>query len=307
MEEKTILISQQAGVINTNFEDLKTDIAAQMQIYEELEVTEDNKTERKKDIATLRKIHKALNDKKIEVKNEFMKPYMAFESQVKELQELVGRPIMLLDSQVKEFEEKQRLERIEYIKGIYLELIGDLSDKIVLDSFYNSKWENLSASKKAVKEELTAKIADIKRDISTISSMQSDKTEEALLMYYNNLDLAAAIKHINRYEQQKREWELKEQEKRKREQELEVEKERERIRREERERIRREEELKKQAQNEVLEQVQQQQTQEREVMAVQKQTSSVTYATYTVEATEEELRQIEMYFNSLGIEFERVN
>ena len=41
-------------------------MAEQMEIYKSLEVTEENKTERKKDIATLRKMIKAVNDKRIE-------------------------------------------------------------------------------------------------------------------------------------------------------------------------------------------------------------------------------------------------
>ena len=66
-----------------------------MQVYKELEVTETNKPERKRDIATLRKMAKAVNEKKTEVRNEFMRPYTAFENNVKELIEIIPRSRLL--------------------------------------------------------------------------------------------------------------------------------------------------------------------------------------------------------------------
>lgn len=306
MEERAIIVSQQAGIINTNFEELKQNIAAQMQVYKELEVTEANKTERKKDIATLRKFPKALNDEKIKVKNEFMKPYLEFESQVKELQELYNEPITLLDNQVKEFEEKQRLEKIQYINELYAELIGELADHIELSSFYDTKWENATASKKSVKDEMTAKISEIRQGISVIKGMQSDKTDAALEMYYENLNLPTAIGFINRYEQNKKEILARQEEQRKAEQEAELQREKDRVRKEAIEQVKRENEIALSAAETAKQEVYQEIQAEREIMSVQKQTSGTTYATYTFEATEQELQQIEMYCSSLGVDFERV-
>jgi hypothetical protein len=302
VEERAIIVSQQAGIINTNFEELKISITEQMQVYMSLEVTEANKPERKKDIATLRKITKALNDKKIEVKNEFMKPYTEFENQVKELQEIISQPINFLDNQVKEYEEKQRLENIQYINDTYSELAGELAEHITLTTLYDGKWENATVSKKTVKDDLTAKITEIQQGIAVIKGMNSDKSESALEMYYENLNLPTAIGFINRYEQQKKEILAQQEEQRKRDQEAELEREKERIRRETLAQIERENEVAATAKQEVYQEIQD----EKEVMAVQKQTATTTYATYTFEATEQELQQIEMYCSSLGVDFERV-
>ena len=57
--------------------------------------------ERKKDVATLRKIAKSVNEKKVEAKNEFMRPYTVFENNVKELIEIINEPISIIDNQVK--------------------------------------------------------------------------------------------------------------------------------------------------------------------------------------------------------------
>ena len=55
MEELKIVVNQELGVISTNFEEIKKSLSTRMEVYKSLEVTEENKTERKKDIATLRR------------------------------------------------------------------------------------------------------------------------------------------------------------------------------------------------------------------------------------------------------------
>lgn len=308
MEEKSIIISQQSGVINTNFDELKENLYAQMQVYRDLEVTEENKTDRKKDIATLRKFSKALNDKKIEVKNEFMKPYTAFEGKVKELQEIYAQPITLLDNQVKEFEEKQRLEKISYIKETFNSLIGDLSEHIVIDTIYDSRWENATASKKSVKEEIESKINEINQGIAVITGMQSDKSETALQMYYDTLNLPASIAFINRYEQQKKEILAKQEEQRIKEREAELEREKQRVREEERERYRKEQELIETTKQETIAQVKAKEAEEHEAMAVQSGWQNLTkYIRYGINASEYEHEQIVMYLNSLGVTYERID
>ncbi len=327
MNELQILVKQQPGVISTNFEEIKAELSAQMEIYKELEVTEDNKPERKKDIATLRKIAKAVNDKKVEVKNEFMKPYTAFEENVKQLIEIINEPIVVLDNQVKEFEEKQRIQKQEMIKAIYLEMIVDypdiMQDEIGLTSIYDSKWENISVSIKAVKDDMASRLNKIRDDIALINSMASDKTLDALKGYIVDLDLNKAMSMITRYEQQKKEIQARLEAEKKAEEERVLQRERERVREEERKRIRdeeliREEERRKAA--EVEERIR-----EEERIATEKRLMSVKAldpapvddleapfevtdeirTTFTVQGTEEELEQVGMYLNSIGLTWER--
>ena len=63
-----------------------------MEVYKSLEVTEDNKPDRK-DIATLRKVINQVNDKRIGVKKECLKPYEIFEKQATELVTIINEPI----------------------------------------------------------------------------------------------------------------------------------------------------------------------------------------------------------------------
>ena len=305
MKDLQIVVSQQQGIITTNFAEVKEALTEQMEVYKELSVTEDNKTERKKDIATLRKIAKAVSDKRIGVKKECLKPYEIFEKQAKELVEIINEPINTLDSQVKEFEDNQRLEKKAEINKIFDEFIiayDDLIDEIGIQTIYDNKWENIGATMKSIKEDIKARLDKIQADITLIKSMPSDKTEEALRLFWGDLDVTKAITMINRYEQQKKEIEIQVAERQKREQAEAIEREVERARKAEREAIERE----KKAEQDAIDREKQARQAERDAMAVKQQTADNEKRLYGIEATEEEFEQIEMYLNSLGILFERV-
>ena len=305
MNELQIVVNQQQGTITTNFEKVKEALKGQMEIYKSLEVTEDNKTERKKDIATLRKVIKAVNDKRIGVKKECLKPYEVFEQQASELVNIINEPIGIIDSQVKEFEDKQRLEKIAEINKIFDETIPAyeaLLDEIGIQVIYDSKWENIATSMKSIREDITAKLNKLQADVTLIKSMPSDKTEEALRLYWGDLDVTKAITMINRYEQQKKEIEQQVAERQKREQAEAIEREVERARKAEREAIERE----KKAEQDAIDREKQARQAERDAMAVKQQASDNEKRLYGIEATEEEFEQVEMYLNSLGILFERV-
>lgn len=74
-----------SGVISTNFEEIKEKLETEMSTYKTMRVTVDNKKEAKEDMADLRKLKKKLNDRKKEVKEEYMKPYLEVEDGVKQV------------------------------------------------------------------------------------------------------------------------------------------------------------------------------------------------------------------------------
>jgi hypothetical protein len=306
MQELQIIVNQQTGIITTNFDDVKQALASQMEIYKSLDVTEENKTERKKDVATLRKMIKAVNDKRIEVKKECLKPYEDFEKRARELIDIISEPINLLDNQIKEYEDKQRQEKINTIKQIFTEVAGELAEYIALEQIYDSKWENVATSIKSIREDITAKFIEIHSAITAIKATGSEKVQEALDRYYNNLDLASAITFINQYEQQKREIERRMREQQERERQAELERERERIRREEREAIEREERIKAEAEAKARAEQEAKERAEREAMAIKHQTGATEKRLYGITATHEEFEQVEMYLSSLGLDYERV-
>lgn len=316
MEELNVVVQQTPGVITTNFEELKAALKEQMQIYKELTVTEENKAERKKDIATLRKIQKAIDDERKKVEKKYAEALDGFKTDVKDMVALINEPILLIDYQVKEMEEKVRLEKISVIKAYFEEVAGELAEFVALEQVYDQKWENISCSVTNSKKELSEKVADINRSVDLIKAMKSEKEEQALDEFYATLDVKKAITLINNYEQQKKEIE----ERLKREAEAEVlrkaemerkakerilEEERARVRREEQERIAAEQQIAAQEREKVLAEQKAREQAEIDAMSVKKAEFGTELSVYMITATQEEFEMLEMYMDSVGIIFQK--
>lgn len=210
MNEIEVLVKQENGVLDFNFEQIKEQLEAEMKLYSSLVFTEDQKTTAKKDIANLRKLKTAIDAKRKEVKKSFMKPYDNFDGKVKELLALIDQPIALIDKQVADFEAKQKAEKQEKIKETFAEVIED-NDFITLESIYKKEWENVSTSMKSIKADMVEKIFSIKQDLQTIEAFGSDACEKAKATYLSNgYNLALCIQYIQQYEQQKKEIEERE-------------------------------------------------------------------------------------------------
>lgn len=332
MQELQVVVNQKAGVIEWNYDDIKAALQERMDLYKDAVVTEDGKTMAKKEVAALRNMKKAIDEKRKEVKNKCLEPYDEFNSKVMELMTIIDEPISLIDRQVKAFEEKRKEERRAAIRKIYDDRIGGIRDFIPLERFYNAKWENVTTSLKSIKEDIESIVSSIESAIQAISSMQSDAVPKALNMYKQNLDMAAAIAYINNYERQKLEILQAEERRRKEEEERKHQAEIERIRQEERKRIAEEERIREEERKKVLDKTSEKkeileepeehlfitsssvQDEESVAFSTNDEPDSLPFAQpgtltvfYKVIATEEELEHVEMAFNSIGIIFERRN
>ena len=170
--------------------------------------TEDSKTEAKKTIASLRKLKKSVNDKKLEVKKSFMIPYTNFEAQVKELDNLIDEPINFINNQVEEFERRRVEEKKSLISEIYTEIMadhGEASGYLPLQRIYDSKWENATTTKKAITETITERVDHVEKDLGIIRSMESEFEDKGIEKYKATLELSDAIEVMNQYQKQKEE------------------------------------------------------------------------------------------------------
>lgn len=327
MSELQVLVEQVPGKISFNYEEIKENLSQMMDLYKDAVVTEENKAASKKEVASLRRIKKAIDDSRKEVKQKCLEPYQEFESKALALMSLVDEPILLIDKQVKEFDEKQRAEKRQKIREAYDGMIGNLAEYLSFEQALDVKWLNTSVSLKKAKDELQALINSVQMAVQTISAMQSDATQEALAMYKRTLDMAASIQHINEYERRKSEILLREQQRQQEEDERRYQAELERIREEERrrvaeeDRIREEERQKLQAEaardaiKEVAESFFEPEEDDEEPAEGYWQcfdddspkgfnTDAKETVFCKIVATMDELEQVEMAFNSIGIEFE---
>lgn len=294
-----VLISTKGGVIDVNFEDAKAYLDSQLKMYEGVVFTEDTKKDAKDTVAQLRKDKKALQDRVKEAKKEYMKPFDDFLAKANELAEMYDKPIEYINGQIEDFETKRREEKRQQIQDIYYELVPEEEWQAVipLAKIANPKWENATATAKSIKEEIMQYKENAKTAFTAIKAMRSDKEAEALAMYKRNFNLNECMDYLNRYEQQKKEWEQAEQERLKSEAE-------ERIRAEERAKMAQEqaqaEEI-AQAKAEAYEQAQQE-TIDSFVPEVSEDEELVDY-TYMIKLSKDAKEKLEMYMDSVGIEY----
>lgn len=106
--------------IQFNYEDIKKWVTEKAKEYKSVVYTEETITAAKTDRATLNKVAKAINDEKIRIKKEVLKPFEDFENKCKELQGIITDASSSIDTQVKAFEEKEQNEKREQIKAILM-------------------------------------------------------------------------------------------------------------------------------------------------------------------------------------------
>ena len=311
MNELTLSVKQNPGVIELNFNEIEKALDAKLAEYKGAVFTEESKPIAKAEIANLRKLKKEFEDARKGVKREWMKPYEDFEAKMKRLTEKIDEPINLIDSQLKEFERKRKEERREKIQQIYEEAVGDMAEYCELERIYDPKWENATTTVKSIKDSITQSVENVRTAVNTISGMQSDAVEKALEIYKDSQDMAKAIAYIKNYEQQRAEIMRREEERRRQEEERRRKAEEERIRESERAAAEREAKIREQAVKEA-EAAQQEKaaapfeaekTGGDEIMPfVQPDTRTVIYR---VVATEEDLQAIDMALDSIGVYYER--
>lgn len=301
MNEIRFEVAPVSGAIQTNMDTVKEQLAVVVSQYEGLVFTEDSKTDAKKTVAELRKLRKDIDDRRKEVKKQWLVPYEQFEMEVKGLLVMVDRPIDQINGQVEAFEQKRLEERSAEIKAIYEEEIGDFGDFLPLHRIRDEKWNNVSTSAKAIRKAMSEVIASARAGKTAIESMQSDAVPAALKKFQTTLNLTDAIAYINQYEAQRAQMLQREEERRRQEEEQRHQAEIERVRQEERQRIAEEERIRKEAEEATMEKVK---TVD-ETSAAPLTAPDSHAAVYTVVGTDAELRELEMAMISLGLYYER--
>lgn len=213
MNEIEVKVTQTAGVIESNFEEIKEALGLQMTAYLELELNEGNIKERKADLATLRKIRKAVDDRRKEVKKTFNKPYEEFESKVKEVLAVIDEPINMIDTGLKGFEEKRIAEKIEHAKAIHAEQVGEFAEYLPFSASYKNTWKNATCSDNEIISDIQEQVVKIKNDLNVIKGLHSEIEEQLLEAYKTTGNLAAVVQKNTDYIEIKRQIEISEQQK----------------------------------------------------------------------------------------------
>lgn len=301
MSEITFKAVSVLGKINANFDEVETSIQAKAAEYDGVLFTEDTKSDAKRVVADLRKEKKNIADIYKQIKQEWMKPLDEFKQRVDELAAKVDKPIGFINGQVEAFEQKRLEERDVEIKAMYQDAIDDMVDFLPLHKIRKDKWNNASTTVKTIRKEMLEAISTAKAGKAAIEAMMSDAVPDALRKFQATLDLADALSYINQYEAQRAEVLKREEEHRRQDEERRHRAEIERIRQEERTRVETETRIQKEAAAAVVDRVKSVDAEKAAPLSAPESRTVV----YTVVCTDEEMRELEMAMDSLGLYYER--
>lgn len=182
MSEFSVQIKQPV-IISGNFEEMRQELQNMMQAYAGLEVTEANLPERKKDIATLRKIKSAIEDKRKAAKKDYEKPFKLFEAECKKLTGIIDKEIDRINADMDVYEQKRIAEKRETVQRLYEENIGEYADYLPLESIRRPQWDNKTYSENNIICDIQEAVLTVKNDMQTINSMCEPWQEECKAVY----------------------------------------------------------------------------------------------------------------------------
>ena len=202
MKDLTIITRQAPGIAEfDNFEEIKTYLDSQLDVYRNLVYSEDGLKTAKADKAKLSKLKKALDSRRKEIKETYMAPYKQIEAQLKELMSMIDEPLAAIDGFLKGVEEEEKNRKRDQIHAWYFDesaALGELAEQVFYtQGFFDSKWLNKSCKTVEWQRDVREKIRQVASDISSIQNSAGTYTTAVLTKYLDGLDFetATAFKH----------------------------------------------------------------------------------------------------------------
>lgn len=183
--------------VDFNYQELKKDIAEKTLPYKGLIVTEDAIPVAKSDLANLRKLEKAIDDRRKAVKKEFNAPYMEFEAKIKDILSDIQEAEANIDSQVKAFEQKEQDAKFAKIKQFFELTFHDFINDVRFETVYNPKWINKGCKMADIEEEIASSANRLYADIEVVKGLKSSHEISLLNTLFHTLDLGEALKQHN--------------------------------------------------------------------------------------------------------------
>ena len=177
------------STITANWEEIKNEIAVKLKNYSVMTYTEDEISRAKADKAYLNKLKKAINDERIRLEREYMKPFDEFKNKSKEVIALIEEPIAKIDEQIKAAEEKRKEQKQLEIGSLFV--CVEFPSWVRLSMVMNDKWLNATYKMSDIKNELELTKVMIENNIKTLEGMECGF--EAVEEYKRTLDFNHAL------------------------------------------------------------------------------------------------------------------
>ena len=199
--------------VEWNFPELKKWLEDGLTAYKGRVYTEDTVKEAKKDAAALRKLSGAIDAKRKEMKARYLEPYTAFEAQAKELTGMIDAQVGEIAAQITAFEEARKAEKLEHIRSLYAEIMGELEALVPYEKIHDKRWLNVTTAMSSIEKEIIDKAESIRAALASIDALglDGDMAVEVKRVYLDRLDLAAALAEKDRITRERQALEIYEQ------------------------------------------------------------------------------------------------
>lgn len=144
----------------------------------------------KKDRAKFNTFKKAINDERIRMKKEYMKPFEEFEAKVKDINALADKVVIAIDKQIKEYEDNQKREKLDKIKALWTQM--SVPEGLTMEKVYEERMLNTSFSMKKVETCFELAIGKFNRDMATLAALPKFGFE-AQQVYISTFDINKAL------------------------------------------------------------------------------------------------------------------
>lgn len=177
--------------IDFNFEELKRQLAENLEKYQNLIVVEDDLPKYKQDRANLNKLDKALDEERKRIERKHNEPFKDFKNKIEILRGMVKEPIKALDDQLVKFEINRKERKKRQIEGKFHEL-NDIPE-IKLSSIWHESWLNATVTIKSISDTISEYIGKVKADINAISELKSEHEKELQELYLKTFSLSTVL------------------------------------------------------------------------------------------------------------------
>lgn len=182
-------------IIENNGEEVKAWLAGKMQRYETVVVTPDTVRAAKDDKAALNKLRTALEERRKEVKRDYLAPYQRFEEQYKELLALIDAPIASIDAQIRALDEQEQKEKYRQIEQHFSAITEAIGFPIILDRILDPKWKNKTNPLDKICQALSDRVKAICSDYAELTEYYADSPHYTAVMncYLQGYDKGCAL------------------------------------------------------------------------------------------------------------------
>lgn len=185
-----------------NYDELLAAVQAKADEYAMAVYTDDTVKLARADRAKLNRLRKALNDERIRLEREYMRPFAQFKAQVDEIIAIIDKPVKAIDQQIKSIEDERKAAKMVEISAYWNEVLQaeKVPAGIALTQVFEDKWLNATMPMTAVKKAMDAKLEKMAADLAVLRNLPS-YTLDAEHTYLTTLNLAQAISEANEVQQ----------------------------------------------------------------------------------------------------------